>query len=45
MGNYLRGDMKEAAKNADHITSDSYAFGLVARAIASSATKDTNRAQ
>jgi hypothetical protein len=37
--------MKEAAKNADHITSDNYALGLVAKAIAGSATKDTNRAR
>ena len=45
MGSYLRGDMKEAVKNADHITSDHYAFGLVARAITASAAKDTNRAR
>ena len=43
LGNYLRGDMKEAAKNADHITSDDYAYGLVARVISSAATNDSNR--
>jgi hypothetical protein len=45
MGNNLRGDVKEAVKNANHITSDNYAFGLVAKAIASSANKDMNRAR
>jgi TolB-like protein len=34
MGNYLRGDMAEAIKNADHITTDNYAMGLVAKTIA-----------
>jgi tetratricopeptide (TPR) repeat protein len=43
LGNYLRGDMKEAAKNADHITSDDYAYGLVARVIVSAAANDSNR--
>ena len=41
--NYLRGDMKEAAKNADHITTENYAYGLVAKVIASSAASDTAR--
>jgi TolB-like protein/Tfp pilus assembly protein PilF len=45
MGNYLRGDMKEAAKNADHITTDNYALGLVARAIAGATVKDGGRAR
>jgi TolB-like protein len=43
MGSYLRGDMKEAAKNADDITTDNYALGLVAKAIASAEAKDSNR--
>lgn len=43
LGNYLRGDMKEAAKNAGHITSDDYAYGLVARVIASAAANDSNK--
>ena len=37
--------MKEAAKNADHITSDNYAYGLVARVIASAAANDSNKAR
>ena len=45
LGNYLRGDMKEAAKNADHITTDNYALGLVARAITGAAMNDSNKAR
>jgi adenylate cyclase len=45
LGNYLRGDMKEAAKNADHITTDNYAYGLVARAITRAAANDSNKAR
>lgn len=44
LGNYLRGDMKEAAANADHIASENYANGWVAKAIVSAAAKDTGRA-
>ena len=36
--------MKEATANADHITSENYANGWVAKAIVSAAAKDTGRA-
>ena len=36
LGNYLAGDMQEAASQAEQITDDDYPLGLVARAIAAS---------
>src|SRR4029077_11066494 len=33
LGNYLEGDLKEAASQADQITTDDYPLGLAARAI------------
>ena len=45
LGNYLTGDMKEAAFQAEQITADDYPLGLVAKAIAarSAGNKDLAR--
>ena len=45
LGSYLDGDMKEAAYQAGQITSETYTFGLVAKALAAAAAGDAGRAR
>ena len=45
LGNYLAGNLKEAAFHAEQITSDDYPLGLVARAIAANRTGNADQAR
>jgi hypothetical protein len=45
LGNYLAGNIKEAAFHAEQITADDYPLGLVARAIAAKRTGNTEQAR
>jgi tetratricopeptide (TPR) repeat protein len=45
LGDYLSGNLKEAAFQAEQITADDYPLGLVARAIAASRTGDAVQAR
>jgi tetratricopeptide (TPR) repeat protein len=45
LGNYLAGNLKEAAFQAEQITADDYPLGLVARAIAASRTGNAVQAR
>jgi tetratricopeptide (TPR) repeat protein len=45
LGNYLAGNLKEAAFQAEQITADDYPLGLVARAIAASRTGNSAQAR
>jgi tetratricopeptide (TPR) repeat protein len=45
LGSYLAGDMKEASYQASQITSEDYAFGLLAKALAAAAAGDAERAR
>jgi tetratricopeptide (TPR) repeat protein len=45
LGSYLAGDMKEANYQAGQITSEDYAFGFLAKALAAAAAGDAERAR
>ena len=45
LGNYMRGKLPEATREADEMTSDIYTFGLFARALTSAVNGNTNKAQ
>ena len=45
LGNYLAGNLKEAAFHAEQITSEDYPLGLVARAIAANRTGNADQAR
>jgi len=45
LGNYLTGDLKDAAFHAEQITADDYPLGLVARAIAAKRTGHPDQAR
>lgn len=45
LGNYLRGDMNEAAHHAGQITAEKYSFGQLAKALAAAALGDSERAR
>ena len=45
LGSYLAGDLKEAASQADQITTDDYPLGLVARAITAAEAGKTDAAR
>jgi hypothetical protein len=45
LGNYLAGNLKEAAFQAEQITADDYPLGLVARAVAASRTGNAVQAR
>jgi tetratricopeptide (TPR) repeat protein len=45
LGSYLEGDLKEAASQADQITTDDYPLGLVARAITAAEAGKTDAAR
>ncbi|HEY2134473.1 MAG TPA: hypothetical protein VGH49_01215 [Xanthobacteraceae bacterium] len=45
LGNYLQGDMKEAAFHAAQITADNFPYGLVARAIADNRAGNVEQAR
>jgi tetratricopeptide (TPR) repeat protein len=45
LGNYLQGDMKEAAFHAEQITTDDFPYGLVIRAIAANRAGNDDQAR
>jgi tetratricopeptide (TPR) repeat protein len=45
LGNYLRGDMTQAAQHAGQITVEDYSFGQLAKALAAAALGDSERAR
>jgi tetratricopeptide (TPR) repeat protein len=45
LGNYLRGDMTDAARHAGQITAENYSLGHLAKALAAAALGDSGRAR